>query len=179
MKSKSQASLEFLTTYAWAFLAIMIALGALYYFGVLDFAKFLPQECSFPSQFECNAFAFAGSSPAGEIRFNLVNNIGEIIRVKSFAVTNEDVTPLACDTAAASIAVKCGDAPAGDLIAFDWNPGLDCEFTIPGCSSEAFKRSERTNAEITMVYCATLTSGCPATADVDHVVKGAIEAVVT
>ena len=72
LKSKSQASLEFLTTYAWAFLAIMIALGALYYFGVLDFAKFLPQECSFPSQFECNAFAFAGSSPAGEIRFNLV-----------------------------------------------------------------------------------------------------------
>ncbi len=178
MQSKSQAALEFLTTYAWAFLAIMIALGALYYFGVLDFAKFLPQECSFPSQFECTAFAFAGA-PSNEIRFNLVNNIGEIIRVKSFSVKNDDVIPLACNTAPASIAVKCGDAPAGDLTAFDWNPGLDCDFTIQGCSSEAFKSGERTDADITMVYCATATTGCPATANVDHIVKGTIEVVVT
>lgn len=37
---KGQAALEFLTTYGWAFLVILVMIGALTYFGVLAPAKF-------------------------------------------------------------------------------------------------------------------------------------------
>ena len=176
MSSKSQAALEFLTTYSWAFLSIMITIGALYYFGVFDFKRFLPQECLFPSQFECTDFAFVGS-PTNEVRFRLVNNIGEQVNVKSFSITNKDTTPISCNTAPASITVKCGVAPQGSL-PFDWNSGLDCDFTFTGCSGATFQKSFRTEAAITMAYCATATPGCPATSNVDHIVKGKIVTVV-
>lgn len=177
MNAKGQAALEFLTTYSWAILAVILTLGVLYYFGVFDFAKFLPQECLFPSQFECAAFTFIGA-PSNELRFRLVNNIGETVNVKSFSVTNDDAVPLACNTAPASITVKCGDAPQG-FLPFDWDPGLDCDFTIGGCSGGAFDVKSRTEAELEMTYCAIATPGCPATSNVDHIVAGEIIAIVT
>ena len=51
---KSQAALEFLTTYAWAFLVIIIMIGALAYFGVLNPSKLLPDRCNFGSEITCN-----------------------------------------------------------------------------------------------------------------------------
>ena len=59
---KSQAALEFLTTYAWAFVIIGVTISALYYFGALDFSKYLPQKCVFPSQFKCVDFGLDPSS---------------------------------------------------------------------------------------------------------------------
>ena len=56
-EARSQAALEFLTTYAWAFLMIVITIGALYYFGVFDLSRLTPSKCLFPSQFECIDFA--------------------------------------------------------------------------------------------------------------------------
>ena len=47
---KSQAALEFLTTYAWAFLIIIIMIGALAYFGVLSPSKLLPDRRNFGSE---------------------------------------------------------------------------------------------------------------------------------
>ena len=43
---KSQAALEFLTTYVWAIMVMLIVIGALYYFGIFDFSKLLPQKYS-------------------------------------------------------------------------------------------------------------------------------------
>ena len=45
----SQAALEFLTTYGWAILVVLIAVGALAYFGVLDLGKFLPEKFILPA----------------------------------------------------------------------------------------------------------------------------------
>ena len=42
---KSQAALEFLTTYGWAFLVILIMIGALAYFGVLNPEKYPTDIC--------------------------------------------------------------------------------------------------------------------------------------
>ena len=38
---RGQAALEFLTTYGWAFLVILVMIGALAYFGVLDPERFV------------------------------------------------------------------------------------------------------------------------------------------
>ncbi|MBW2985446.1 hypothetical protein KY313_02210 [Candidatus Woesearchaeota archaeon] len=45
MKKKGQAAMEFLMTYGWAILVVLIAISALAYFGVLNPAKFLPESC--------------------------------------------------------------------------------------------------------------------------------------
>ena len=42
---KGQAALEFLMTYGWAILVVLIVIGALAYFGVLDPKRFLPEKC--------------------------------------------------------------------------------------------------------------------------------------
>jgi len=172
LSSKSQAALEFLTTYSWALVTIMIAIGALYYFGVFDFTRFMPQECLFPSQFECADFAFVGA-PTNEIRFRLVNDIGETVNVKSFSITNRDVSPLICPD---PVEVNCGGV--SEPPSFDWDPGMDCDFTFTGCSGATFQKKLRTEADISMTYCAIATLGCPGTSNVDHIVKGKIITVV-
>jgi len=152
---KSQAALEFLTTYAWAFLSIMVTIGALYYFGVFDFAKFLPQQCTFPSQFECIDFAYVDDI----IRFRLVNNLGEPIDVTSYGITNDASTPLTCTSPAAIT---------------KWLAAEERDFTFTGCSGGVFNKGERTEAKITLNFCAPATTGCPT-----HIANGKITAVVT
>ncbi len=156
--SKSQAALEFLTTYAWAFLGIMTTLGALYYFGVFDFSKYLPQECIFPQQFECVAFSFVGGATK-EIRFRLVNNAGETTDVKGYSISNDLPTPLSCTNPA---------------VFNGWLAGVEKDFIFTGCSGGGFIDNERTEAEISITYCAPATAGCP-----QHTVTGKIKAVVS
>jgi hypothetical protein len=53
---KAQSALEFLTTYGWAFLVILIMIGALAYFGILNPTRYLPDRCSIQAGFDCNDF---------------------------------------------------------------------------------------------------------------------------
>ncbi len=52
-KRKSQAALEFIMTYGWAILVVLVAIGALAYFGVLSPDKFLPSKCVLQSGIAC------------------------------------------------------------------------------------------------------------------------------
>lgn len=53
MNKKSQAALEFIMTYGWAILVVIVAIGALAYFGVLDPGKFLPAKCTMQAGIAC------------------------------------------------------------------------------------------------------------------------------
>ncbi len=53
MMKKSQAALEFIMTYGWAILVVLVAIGALAYFGVLSPDKFLPNKCTLQSGIAC------------------------------------------------------------------------------------------------------------------------------
>ncbi len=46
---KAQAAMEFLMTYGWAILVVLLAIGALAYFGVLDPSRLLPESTTFPA----------------------------------------------------------------------------------------------------------------------------------
>jgi len=46
MKRKSQAALEFLMTYGWAILVVLVVIGALAYFGILNPEGLLPSRCT-------------------------------------------------------------------------------------------------------------------------------------
>lgn len=45
MQKKAQAAMEFLMTYGWAILVVLVVLGALTYFGVLSPQTLLPSRC--------------------------------------------------------------------------------------------------------------------------------------
>jgi len=56
MFKKSQAAMEFLMTYGWAILVVLVAIGALAYFGVLSPERFLPAKCTLPAGVACTDF---------------------------------------------------------------------------------------------------------------------------
>ncbi len=56
MLKKGQAAMEFLMTYGWAILVVLVAIGALAYFGVLSPSKHLPEACIFQQGIACLDF---------------------------------------------------------------------------------------------------------------------------
>jgi len=89
MMKKAQGALEFLMTYGWAFLVILIMIGALAYFGVLSPTKFLPERCTFGSQFLCKDYVveYDGVASTVDVTVKLQNNLGQAIYVNN-TVTN-------------------------------------------------------------------------------------------
>lgn len=90
----SQAALEFLMTYGWAFLIILIMIGAISYFGILNPRKLLPNRCSFGSEFQCLATQI--SATANTFRIRLKNGLGTSITVQSTKLSSESTTQFAC-----------------------------------------------------------------------------------
>ena len=64
MFGKSQAAMEFLMTYGWAILVVLVAIGALAYFGVLSPDRFLPSKCTLPAGIACTDFKISTASGA-------------------------------------------------------------------------------------------------------------------
>jgi hypothetical protein len=114
---KSQAALEFLTTYAWAFLVILIMIGALAYFGILNPNKLLPERCSFGSEFECRDFNIDKTGDNLDIK--LVNNVGEPLVVSTFVISSDADQPLTC---------KIDSGQSLPSITAPWVSGLDHDF---------------------------------------------------
>ncbi len=71
---KSQAAMEFLMTYGWAILVVLVAIGALAYFGVLSPDRFLPAKCQLPAGIACTDFRIDGV--ANTLTIVLRNGLG-------------------------------------------------------------------------------------------------------
>ena len=83
---KGQAALEFLTTYGWAFLVILVMIGALAYFGVLNPRRFLPEKCVFGTGIgTCDDYAVESGTP-GILKIQVVNGFGKNIMVREVDV---------------------------------------------------------------------------------------------
>lgn len=76
-------------TYGWAILVVMVAVGALAYFGVLDPSKMLPESCTGPAGFDCIDKASA-NSVTGNVVFGLKNNQGFPVVVQNSISTTGD-----------------------------------------------------------------------------------------
>jgi len=107
--TKSQAALEFLTTYGWAFLVILIMIGTLAYFGVLSPSKVLPNRCLFGAEFQCLDHQI--STTAGTFKFKLKNNAGDSINVDAGKITpsTESTTAVSCGASSAITSWKGGE----------------------------------------------------------------------
>jgi len=83
---KGQFAFEFIMTYGWVFMGILIAIGALYYFGVFNPTKFVPDRCFFGNQMVCQDYQLS----TGEAKLEIRNNYGKAINIsKVWAVTDE------------------------------------------------------------------------------------------
>src|SRR3989338_10643858 len=75
---KGQAAMEFLMTYGWAILVVLVAIGALAYFGVLSPDKILPEKCiiSSGSGLFCDAFSItSGTSITLKVKNSLADDV--------------------------------------------------------------------------------------------------------
>lgn len=94
MLKKSQAALEFLTTYGWAFLVILIMIGTLAYFGILSPGKILPNRCSIGAEFQCLDYQISATA----FKLRLKSNVGEVIDVSGMSLSSEGATQFVCTT---------------------------------------------------------------------------------
>jgi hypothetical protein len=125
---KAQGALEFLMTYGWAFLVILIMIGALAYFGVLNPTKFLPDRCQFGSQILCKQYivkncdgtavvASGCNADDPTMSLQVTNNFGKNVYLCG-ATLQTDVSGIG-QTATAPLAAAPG---AGNfMVAFDAN----------------------------------------------------------
>jgi len=149
---KSQAALEFLTTYGWAFLVILVMIGALAYFGILKPSRLLPDRCSVGPEYECQDFQISNS--ANTIKIRLKNNIGEPINIDSLTTNAESSTALSCS----------GSPSISDV----WSSGIVRDFTFSGCNLDAIGlvAGEKGKVFFTLKYYA-VRSGSEYTRQVD------------
>ncbi len=95
---KGQYSVEFLVTYGWVLLIVIIAVGTLIYFDVFKIDKYLPDECIFGPNVICEDMSIQKVS---ELRFDLNlklrNSLERSIEPVNFTLMNEDRSLVACN----------------------------------------------------------------------------------
>ena len=77
INKKGQAAMEFLMTYGWALLVVLVAIGALAFFGVLNPGQFLPDACTMPPGISCSETLASGSSD--DITLVMTNGMGNTL----------------------------------------------------------------------------------------------------
>ena len=96
MNKRGQAALEFLMTYGWAILVVMVIIGALAYFGVLNPTMFVPERCSLGSGLVCDTFLLSHRADTTNITIRLENSLGRDITLLDFNITY-DADNIGCE----------------------------------------------------------------------------------
>ena len=85
VERKGQAAMEFLMTYGWALLVVLVAIGALAFFGVLNPSQFLPSTCTITPGLHCEDFVVNSTG----VTINVQNGLGE-------GITDVSVNAVGC-----------------------------------------------------------------------------------
>jgi hypothetical protein len=107
---KAQAAMEFLMTYGWAILVVLVVIGALAYFGILKPETSLPDRCELQQGFYCQDFRITDmpDGQAESIRFTFQNGRGTGMMVERVIVAGTgELEHVTCDT-------------GGDLMNLSW-----------------------------------------------------------
>ena len=84
---RAQAAMEFLMTYGWAILVVLIVVGALAYFGVLNPSNLIPERCAFPASLTCNDYQIGS---AGNFwKLVITNGLGKDIIVNGTTISSD------------------------------------------------------------------------------------------
>ncbi|MBC8501184.1 MAG: hypothetical protein H8D38_05490 [DPANN group archaeon] len=97
---KGQASFEFLSTYVWVLMGVLVTVGALFYFNVFDPQRYIPEECEFGQNIVCEDWSIGKStSSTFDIKIKLKNNLERSIETVNVLVFDRDNIELSCSSA--------------------------------------------------------------------------------
>ena len=82
---RGQAAMEFLMTYGWAILVVLIVIGVMTYSGFVDVSGLLPEKCTFPISVNCLDYSVKKDS----INLHLQNAAGRVMLLRNIEVTSE------------------------------------------------------------------------------------------
>jgi len=91
MNKKGQSAMEYLMTYGWAILVIIIVIAVLFYIGVLNPKNITPTSCTFPPGISCMSYKFTASS-ATPMTLTLGQATGHRIMVTGHNCTQQALT---------------------------------------------------------------------------------------
>ncbi len=150
---KAQAAMEFLMTYGWALLVVLVAIGALAFFGVLNPGQFLPDQCTMFSGLSCTTY-FADASD-DQIRLTFQNGLGYTMGTPAACTTCgidvyiAGVGPLAANTA--NLATDCTVAGAWILGISDGGT-VTCGYNAPPAGITAPTVGTRIKGTVTVIW---------------------------
>lgn len=153
MKKKAQAAMEFLMTYGWAILVVLVVIGALAYFGVLNPQNLLPEKCTLPMGLYCKDHLIDGNN--SRISFKLENGMGQGIMITSITVSGDILTGCTID-----LKTQCTDNVDDDndctynlLDGWHIANGDSGTVTLIACTTPIPIFTGKTKGDITVVYC--------------------------
>ena len=116
---KAQAAMEFLMTYGWAILVVMVVIGSLAYFGILNPSILLPEKCTLQMGLYCKNHLLTQDN---KVFLNLENGMGKGIIITEIFVSGDVVD---CNISTTRVGTAPNDMPYND----DYNgrPGWHIE----------------------------------------------------
>jgi len=159
---RAQQALEYLITYGWAFVVILLTIGAFAYFGLLSPVRYLPERCDFGTQMLCADFVLESSDPdPGHVRVRVQNAYGHSIAIHDFQTADMTGT-----FEAASPVVKILDGDVSEPLSLDL--GGTEEFLVKG-------EKMTISVMINFTRCDDSAGSCTVPVDAPyHVVQGEI-----
>lgn len=88
---RGQQAMEYMVTYGWAFVVIIVTIGAFAYFGLLNPEKYLPNRCDFGMQLKCIDYLMLDAQPDnGFVYLRFQNAFGENITIINVQTPGEE-----------------------------------------------------------------------------------------
>ncbi len=117
---KAQAAMEFLMTYGWAILVVLIAIGALVYFGALSPEKNISDRCILSAPLSCSKMgdyiAYSRSAPSN-VEIIITNGAGSSINIINAILEESDDEP--CTQVDPVSSVRSGERAAFKFLCND------------------------------------------------------------
>ncbi len=110
---KAQAAMEFMLTYGWAILIVMATVSVVYYYGLVDVDKVLPESCIIAQNIECLDARI--DSNADEVYILLENDRSDLIRVTNVTAISDELELRCVFIDPGGVLMRTGDRQAFTL----------------------------------------------------------------
>ena len=107
---KAQAAMEFLMTYGWTILIVLVVIGSLAYFGVLNPIALIPETCEMNMDLICldHRVETSDTGDKGLVKLKVQNSMGVDIQVLNVTVYSKKLATGCTNSSSAGITIPNG-----------------------------------------------------------------------
>jgi len=109
---KGQSAMEYLMTYGWAILVIIIVIAVLFYIGVLNPRNVTPTSCTFPPGISCSSFKLTTSNI---LTVRIGQAVGRRINVTNVSCLQAGATTPSSWNLSTSLGIGSGEQAVSDI----------------------------------------------------------------